>query len=165
MCSQDGPGTSREVVGSVVLSPHHDAVSGSCATGDVTSSDGEHVASRRDALAQELHRRQASTEDVQPVAKKQAVARQVNSCQEVRGLVPLMPKCVPNDVMSWLQDRQADCQLLAQDVCDRVGQDDLGRGCSFDRDHDRPAIICGQHGDLVNAKLVSLRLSVRNSVS
>ena len=70
----------------------------------------------RDALAQELHRaRQASTEDVQPVAKKQAVARQVNSCQEVRGLVPVMPKYVPNDVMSWLQDRQADCQqALAQ---------------------------------------------------
>ena len=43
------------------------------------------------------------------------------------------------------------------EICDRVGQDDLGRGCTFDRDHDRPAIICGQHGDLVNAKLVSLR--------
>ena len=45
----------------------------------------------RDALAQELHRaRQASTEDDQPVAKKQAVARQVNSCQEVHGLVPVI---------------------------------------------------------------------------
>ena len=64
----------------------------------------------RAALAQELHwARQASTEDVQPVAKKQAVARQVHSCQEVRGLVQVMPNYVPNDVMSWLQD-QADCQ-------------------------------------------------------
>ena len=34
----------------------------------------------------------------------------------------------------------------------------ISEGCSFDGDHGRPAIICGQDGDLVNAKLVSMRV-------
>ena len=83
--------------------------SGSRDTGDVTSAVVNTLQAERDALAQELHRaRQAATEDVQLVSKKQAVARQVNSFQEARGLVPVMPEYVSNDVMSWLQDRQAE---------------------------------------------------------
>ena len=39
------------------------------------------------------------------------------------------------------------------DACDRVGQIDLGRGDSVDRGYDHPAILCGQHGDFVNARV------------
>ena len=65
----------------------------------------------RDALAQELHQaRQTVEDDVQPVTKKQAVARQVSSFRDPHVPVPLMPRHVPNDVMSWLADRQAESQ-------------------------------------------------------
>ena len=64
--------------------------------------------SERDALAKELQVMCATEEDVRPVAKKQAVARLAISHREVQGAVPLMPRHVPNDVMSWLQDRQAE---------------------------------------------------------
>ena len=64
--------------------------------------------SERDALAKELHVLCAKEEDVRPVAKKQAVARLAISHREVQGVVPLMPRHVPNDMMSWLQDRQAE---------------------------------------------------------
>ena len=64
--------------------------------------------SERDALAKELQVMCATEEDVRPVAKKQAVARLAISHWEVRGVVPLMPRHVPNDVMSWLQDRKAE---------------------------------------------------------
>ena len=67
VCSQDGgPGTSREVVGSAVPSPHQDAVTGSRATGDVTSADGEHRASRTRCVGARVPSGEA------------AVARQVN---------------------------------------------------------------------------------------
>ena len=64
--------------------------------------------SERDALAKELQVMCATEEDVRPVAKKQAAARLAISHREVQGAVPLMPRHVPNDVMSWLQDRQAE---------------------------------------------------------
>ena len=64
--------------------------------------------SERDALAKELQVMCATEEDVRPEAKKQAVARLAISHREVQGAVPLMPRHVPNDMMSWLQDRQAE---------------------------------------------------------
>ena len=64
--------------------------------------------SERDALAKELQVMCATEEDVRPVAKKQAVARWTTSHREVQGAVPLMPRHVPNDMMAWLQDRQAE---------------------------------------------------------
>ena len=64
--------------------------------------------SERDALAKELQVMFATEEDVRPVAKKQAVARLAISHWEVHGVVPLMPRHVPDDVMSLLLDRQAE---------------------------------------------------------
>ena len=60
--------------------------------------------SERDALAKELQVMCATEEDVRPVAKKQAVARLTTSHREVQGAM----RHVPNDMMSWLQDRQAE---------------------------------------------------------
>ena len=63
----------------------------------------------RDVLAQELHQaRKSVADDIQPVA----------SFGDSRGPILSMPHHVPNDVMLWLQDRQADCQqaLLQRDL-------------------------------------------------
>ena len=64
--------------------------------------------SERDALAKELQVMCATEEDARPVAKKQAVARLTTSHWEVQGAIPLMLRHVPNDMMSWLQDRHAE---------------------------------------------------------
>ena len=64
--------------------------------------------SERDALAKELKVMCATEEDVRPVAKKQAVTRLAISHREVQGAILLMLRHVPNDMMSWLQDRQAE---------------------------------------------------------
>ena len=106
VCSQDGgPRASREVVGSAVPCSHHDANSGSRATSDLTSADGEYVASRTVRWRKSCTGRAATG---------RSVGGQETSSHEARGLVPVMPKHVPNDVMSWLQDPQADSQQAVQ---------------------------------------------------
>ena len=172
VCSQDGgPGTSREVVGSAVPSPHHDAVSGSFATSDVTSADGEHLASRKRCVGARVAPGEAG------IHRGRSARGQETSSREAGELMSRSSRSRPSDAKVRPQRRDVVVARPSSrlstgsgarrlDVCDRVGQDDLGRGCSLDGDHDRPAIICGQHGDLVNAKLVSLEgCFVRNSVS
>ena len=84
--------------------------------------------SERDALAKELHEARcgADDQDIRPVAKKQAVARQAGSWRDPRCPIPMMPQYVPNDVTNWLRDRQAEQhEALLQGDLQHVS--DLGR--------------------------------------
>ena len=112
-CFNDrGPGASQEVVGSTIARP--DSTTRSRVTGDVTPADGQHVAGRTRCFGAGVE------DDVHPVTKKQAVARQVSSFRDPHVPVPLMPRHVPDDAMSWLEDRQAESQQA-------LGQGDLMR--------------------------------------
>ena len=97
--------------------------------------------SETDALAKELQVMCATEEDVRPVAKKQAVARLAISHREVQGAVPLMPRHVPNDVMSWLQDCQAE-QHDALMIGDVHHVTELGQAMSEDVKHLAESLQC-----------------------
>ena len=66
--------------------------------------------SERDALAKELHEARCGADDpdTRPAVKKHAVSRQVGSRRDPRCTVPVMRQFVPNEVTTWLQDRQAE---------------------------------------------------------
>ena len=108
--------------------------------------------SERDALAKELQVMCATEEDVRSVAKKQAVARLAISHREVQG-------AMPNDVMSWLQDRQAEQHdaLMMGDLPSRhgVGPSDVGRREASGRNYLSAAIFCGQHGHVKTSPRVT----------
>ena len=84
----------REVVGTQIPRPH-EPTSGCRVAGDVTAADGQQEAS----LA----------EDIQPVAKKQAVARQVSV---FRDPVLLVPKSVPDDLDVMVAGRSSKLPTL-----------------------------------------------------
>ena len=121
-----------------------------------------HIAGRTrcDALAQELHR-----PGRQPVTKKQAVAR-ASSFRDPHVPVLVMPRHAPNDLMSWLADRQAESQrVLRQGYLMRVTE--LGKliaegGHTFVRDHHRPPIFRQQYGDHVNPQVRCVPMIIRH---
>ena len=112
--------------------------------------------SERDALAKELHEARcgADDQDIRPVAKKQAVARQAGSRRDPRCPIPMMPRYGPNDVTNWLQDRQAEQhEALLQGDLQHVS--DFGRvmaeGVTHShRDHESAAFMSCQHDHVVN---------------